>query len=213
MILSTLQQLAADLAGDPSQTRFSDKYVSCVNRAQEQFAMDSKALFKDTSYTTSSGDSTYDLPTDFILEQSVTYNGYPLKPISRHTLYTLYPGTDWTLLEGTPTHYMIDPEEAVKTLRLIPIPQEAQTASMRYFPLPAEVSAVGDIVLNSSSLMAQFHMGIAAFAAWLLLTFETATPELVEKRRELMKIYQDAVTKAIDTYGNTKSEALRMRPK
>ena len=175
--------------------------------------MDSKALFKDKSYTTVAGTSTYTLPTDFILEDTVTYDGLPLSPVSRHTLYSLYPSTDWTELTGTPTYYMVDPEEAALALRLIPIPQEAKAVSMRYYPMPASVTGSSDVVLNSSSLMSQFHMGIAALSAWLVLTFETSSPEIVEKRRELMKIYNDAVTKAIDTFGNTKSEPLVVRPK
>ena len=213
MILTTLQQMVADFCGDPDQTRFGAKYVGNVNRAQEQFAMDTKALWKDASYTTVSGTSTYALPSDFLWEDTVTHAGLPLKPISRHSLYALYPSTDWTQLEGTPTHFLIDPEEASKVLRLIPIPQDAETVSMRYFPLPAAVSGGNDVVLNSSALMSQFHMAIAALAAWLTLTFETPTPEISDKRRELMKIYSDGVGKAVDTFKNTASEPLRLRPK
>ena len=213
MNLTTLQQLSADMVGDPDQTRFSSKYVAAVNRAQEQFALDSKALFKDKAYTTVSGTSTYTLPTDFICEDTVTYNGYPLIPVSRHTLYKLYPDTDWTLLTGTPKHFMVDPEEASLVLRLIPIPQEAKAVSMRYYPMPAAVSAGSDVVLNSSTLMVQFHMAIAAMAAYLVLTFEESTPAVSDKRRELIKIYADGVAKAVDTFKNTASEPLRLRPK
>ena len=213
MILTTLQQLAADLCGDPDQTRFGTKYVGNINLAQQQFAMDSKALFKDKAYTSVAGTSTYTLPTDFIYEDTVTYNGLPLKPVSRHTLYQLYPGTDWTTKTGTPIAYMIDPEAASLALRLIPIPQDVQAISMRYYPLPADVSSGSDVVLNSSTLMYQFHMAIAGLAAWLTLTFEESTPAIADKRRELMKIYNDGVTKAVDTFKNTASEPLRIRPK
>lgn len=213
MNLTTLQQMAADFCGDPDQTRFGTKYVGNVNRAQEQFALDSRSLWKDKAYTSVADTATYTLPTDFMFEESVTFKGLPLKPISRHTLYTLYSGTDWTTLKGQPTHFMVDAEEASLFLRLIPVPQEAATISMRYYPLPAAVSAGGDIVFNSSSLMAQFHMAVAAMAAWLTLTFETATPEISDKRRELMKIYSDGVTKAVDTFKNTASEPIRIRPR
>lgn len=213
MILSTITTRTARFLGDPDQTRFSAQYTDAINDAQKQFALDSGALFKDKAYTTVAGTSIYTLPTDFILEDTVTYNGLPLKPISRHTLYTLYPGTDWTLLTGTPTHYMIDPEEAVLSIRLIPQPIEAQAVSMRYAPLPADVSASTDVVLNASTLMTQFHLGIAALAAWLILQSEQVTPEVQAKTVEMMKIYNDAVTKAVDKFGNTKSEPLRIRPK
>jgi hypothetical protein len=213
LILSTLQQLTANFVGDPDQTRYSGKYVPQINLAQDQFAADSRSLFKDVAYTSAVGTSTYGLPVDFLFENDVTYNGFPLKPISRHTLYTLYPGTDWTLLTGTPTHYMVDPEEANKVLRLIPIPQDIQTISMRYYPLPADVANPSDIVLNASLLMVQFHSAIAALAAWYILSFETQDDALIVKRKEMMKIYQDGVSKAIDTFKNTASEPLRVRPR
>lgn len=213
MILTTLKARTAAFLGDPDQTRYSAVYDNNINDAQKQFALDSNALFKDKAYTTVAGTSTYSLPTDFIVEDTVTYDGLPLKPVSRHTLYQLYPGTDWTTLEGTPTHYMVDPEEANLVLRLIPEPQEAKTVSMRYYPLPADVSAAGDVVLNSSTLLVQFHLGIAALAAWLTLQSEIVTPEIQAKSREMMKIYNDAVSKAIEKFGNTKSEPIRIRPK
>lgn len=213
MNLSTIEARASRFLGDPDKTRFSAQYTDAVNDAQKQFALDSGALFKDKAYTTVSGTSTYALPTDFILEDTVTYDGKPLSPVSRHTLYTLYPGTDWTLLTGTPKFYMVDPEEASMVLRLIPIPQDAKAVSMRYAPLPADVSATTDVVLNSSTLLTQFHLGIAALTAWIILQSEVVTPEIQAKMNEMMKVYNDAVTKAIDKFGNTKSEPLRLRPK
>jgi hypothetical protein len=213
MILSTLQSRAARFLGDPDQTRYAAGYVDAINDAQKQFALDSEALFKDQTYTTAAGDSTYDLPADFILEDTVTCDGLPLKPASRHSLYTLYPSTDWTLLTGTPTHYMVDPEAASLCLRLIPQPVDVKTVSMRYAPLPADVSAGTDVVLNASTLLVQFHLGIAALAAWIILQGEIVTPEIQAKSGQMMKIYSDAVTKAIDKFGNTKSEQIRLRPK
>ena len=213
MILTTLQQLCADFVGDPDQTRFSGKYVSSINRAQEQFALDSKALWKDVSWSHAASDADESLPTDFMWENYVTYGGKKLDPISRYRLNEVYED-DWT--DDTaqlPTHYIIDPEQAVKEIVLFPIPTEAKTLTMRYFPLPAEVSSGSDVVLNSSSLMVQFHMAIAAFAAWLILTFDESTPAIADKRRELMKIYNDGITKAVDTFKNTASQPLRIRPK
>lgn len=213
MILSTIESRAARFLGDPDKTRYAGVYTDAVNDAQKQFSLDSGALFKDKAYTTVSGTSTYALPSDFVLEDTVTYNGLPLKPVSRHTLYTLYPDTDWTLLEGRPTMYMVDPEEASMVLRLIPIPQEEKTVSMRYAPLPADVAASSDVVLNASTLLVQFHLGIAALAAWIILQSEIVTPEILAKSGQMMKIYNDAVSKAIEKFGNTKSEPLRLRPK
>ena len=109
-------------------------------------------------------------------EDWVTYNGIEIDPISRHGIQKLSTD-DWTLTEGVPTHYIIDPEEAGKRIRLYPIVQEAKTLSMRYFPLPAEMTADSNTPLNSSALMAQFHLGLAAFTAWLLLQGEQGLKE------------------------------------
>ena len=212
MNLTTIEGRAANFLGDPDKTRYSAQYTNAVNDAQKQFALDSGCLFKDKAYTTVAGTATYTLPTDFVLEGTVTYDGLPLKPVSRHTLYSLYPGTDWTTLSGTPKWYMVDPEEANMALRLIPTPDAAKAVSMRYAPVPADVSAVGDIVLNSSTLMTKFHLGIAALAAWLILQGEQVTPEIQAKSGAMMMIYTDAVNKAIEKFGNTKSEPLRIRP-
>lgn len=212
MILSTLQARTARFLGDPDQTRYAAGYVDAINDAQKQFALDSGALFEDKAYTTKAGTATYPLPTDFVLEDTVTYDGLPLKPVSRHTLYSLYPGTDWTTLSGTPKWYMVDPEEASMALRLIPTPDAAKAVSMRYAPIPADVSATTDVVLNSATLMTQFHLGIAALAAWLILQGEQVTPEIQAKSGEMMRIYSDSVNKAVEKFGNTKSEPLRIRP-
>lgn len=200
----TLKTHAADFAGDKNMTRYSStQYNTAADRSQEQFAMDTRALFKDmTPVTTTADDAEYDLPTDFMFEDFVTYDGNELTPASQHDIQKAY-GSGWDSLEGTPTHFMINPEEAQKSVLLVPIPQDAKTLGMRYFPLPAAMSSDSSTPLNSSALMAQFHLGLAAFMAWLLLTGEQSTPALVEKRRELLDIYNDFVTKAIDTFRNT----------
>ena len=204
--------MVADFCGDPDQSRFSTKYVANINRAQEQFALDTKALWKDKTWSHSASDADEDLPSDFMWEDWVTYDGKKLTPISRYRLNEIN-GDDWTDdTAALPSHYIIDPEQAVKEIVLYPIPTEAKTLVMRYFPLPTEVSAGSDVILNSSSLLAQFHMAVAAMAAWLTLLFEQQTPAIADKRRELMKVYTDGVNKAVDTFKNTASEPLRIRP-
>ena len=212
MNLGTLTTLEANFLGDPDQTRYSGKYTDSLNRANEQFALDTRALWKDTSWTHAADDADEDLPTDFMWEDWVTYDNKKLSPISRHRLNQEKSGEDWTDdTASLPTHFIIDPEQAVKEIVLYPIPSTAKTLRMRYFPLPTEMSSSTDVPLNSSSLMAQFHVGIAAYAAWLVLLYEQVTPEIIAKRNELLKIYQDSVTKAIDTFKNTASQPVRYR--
>jgi hypothetical protein len=211
MIRSVMRTTTAELLGDPQQTRYSStRYNTALDRAQEQFAMDSKALWADTSFTTSAGTSTQSLPSDFMYEDWVTYDSQELTPISRHDLQRLY-GSTWVDRQGTPTHYIIDPEEAVKQIKLWPTPVEAKTVVLRYYPSPAAMGSDSSIPLNSSALMAQFHLGLCGFAGWLLLTSEQMTPAILEKRRELMRMYTDAVNKAISSFKNTASAGIKIR--
>lgn len=210
-------QVAAFL-GDKDQTRFTEtEYNTALERAQSQFAMDTRSLWKDATVSTASGTAEYALSsftptaTDFMWEDGLTYDGYEIKPISRHELNRSNPGRDWSADAGTPTHFIIDPEEANKSITLYPIPQAAKTVSMRYYPLPAEMSSDSSVPLNSSALMAQFHLALAAFAAWLLLLGETATGEITAKRRELLAIYNDGTDKATSTFKNTASQSIKMK--
>lgn len=219
MNLGTLRSQAADFCGDTNQTRYSAaQYLTAANRAQEQFALDTKALWKDATFLTVSGTAAYLLSaftptaTDFMWENWLTYDGFELKPISRHELNRLNPGRDWTVdTATTPTHFIIDPEEAQKKVRLYPIPGEAKTVSMRYFPLPAALSADADTPMNSSALMAQFHIAIAAYMAWLLLMSEEATPATEAKMQKMERLYMRQVPDAVDTFKNTASQPLRIR--
>ena len=213
MNLASLRTQAAFFVGDKNLTRYTPaEYLVAINRAQEQFVLDSKALFKDmTPQTTAAGTSTYPLPTDFMWEDWLKYDGIEIKPISRHDLQLLSSGQDWTLINGTPTHYIIDPEEAAKVITLYPNPVDAKVLGMRYYPLPAELSADGDVPLNSSALMAQFHLAICAYAAWLLLSGEDPTPAIAQKMGQFQSIYSEGVSKAIDTFKNTVSAGLKIR--
>lgn len=215
---ASLRSQAADFISDKNQTRFTaTQYNTALDRAQEQFAMDTRALWKDATVATVSGTASYLLSaftptvTDFIVEDWLLYDGYELEPISRHELQRLNPGRDWTTDTGSPTHFIIDPEEARKKVLLYPIPQEVKTVSMRYFPIPASMTSDSDTPLNSSALMTQFHLALAAFAAWVLLLGEQMTPPIADKRRELLAIYNDATDKATSTFKNTASQAIPMR--
>lgn len=215
MNLSTLRDQAAHFCGDKDRTRYSDaEYLVALNRAQEQFAMDTRALWKDYSWSSVAGTAAYSLPSDFMWEESVYFNGLPLLPVTRRDLAILSPNNDWTLTTGTPTCYVIDPEEANKELLLYPIPTSqdaAKVVTIRYFPLPVALAGDTDIPLNSSALMTQFHIGLAAYAAWLLLINETLTQDILLKRRELLSIYQDSAAKATDLFKTTASAPWRMR--
>ncbi len=215
MNLSDLRTLTASFAEDPSQTKFSPtKYNDAINKGNQQFAMDSKALYGDFPITVVVGTAQYSLPTDFMVEKEVWLNGIELKPISRATLGKIKTGDRWDDDTGTPEYYIIDPEVARQTLTLYPKPDNIDNGSslvLTYYPFPSTLSADADIPLNGSSLMYQFHTAIAAYAAWMLFNYLQPTDAIQVKKSELMKIYTTKITEAIQTFGNTKSEPLVWR--
>jgi len=206
-----IKQLMANFAEDPAQSRFSGLYDDALNRAQEQFALDSKCLWKDApAYSVAVEDAAYDLPSDFMWEKQVLFDGVELKPITRARIQ-MFSENDWqTEDKGDPKFYLIDPEEGSKSIRLYPIPQEAGTMVLTYYPLPAESTTDSATPLNGYTLLSQFHIGLAAYGAWLLLMNDQSTPEKSVKKAELMKIYSDKVTEAVDLFKNTASAPLRM---
>ncbi len=215
MITSVLLDHMAKMCGDPDMSRNTRAtYLAAANLAQNQFAMETKSLWKDKSWTSVASQAAYDLPTDFMFERDALFNGIQIDPITRRDLAILAPGVDWTLTTGTPTRYLVDAEEAQKKFLLYPIPTDndaSKTILMRYFPLPTALSADGDTPLNSSALMSQFHIGIASYGAWIVLGYEVATPEIRAKRSDLLSAYADTATKAIDLFKPTVSAPWRMR--
>jgi len=206
-----LRTLTSRLCEDPGQTRFTPaQYNDGIDKAAKQFVMDSKALYKDFAITVVAGTAAYSLPTDFQYEKEVTLNGVELKPISRASLQGMK-SDRWDDDEGTPKYFIIDPEEARKTLTLYPKPTSTDSGTaivLTYYPVPSTMSADGDTPLNGSALMVQFHIGLAHWAAWLLMSYLPQTPEISQKRAEFFGNYQAKVTEAIQTFGNTKSEPL-----
>ena len=205
-----LKQLMAGFAEDPAQSRYSGLYDAALDRAQEQFALDTRALWKDApSYSVTADDADYDLPSDFMWEKRITLDGKELKPITKARLDENSSG-DWTEDTGDPTFFLINPEEASKSIRLYPIPQRSQTMVLTYFPLPASSTTDSDVPLNSSALLAQFHIALAAYGAWLLMMNDSATAEKAAKKAELLGLYSGKVTEAIDLFKNTASAPIRM---
>lgn len=216
MNLGELRTLTARLCEDPNLSRFgAAKYDDAINKANTQFSLDSKALYKDYAITMVSGTAAYSLPSDFMLEKEVVLNGLGLKPISRATLQAKKTDDRWDNDEGTPRWYIIDPEEARKTITLYPKPNNTDDGTalvLTYYPVPATLTADADIPLNASSLMTQFHTALASYAAWMLMLYLPQTPEIAQKRSEFYNIYLDKIREAIQTFGNTKSESLSFAP-
>lgn len=211
-----IKTLVAGFCQDVNQTRFGTHYDTSIDLACQEFCFDSRSLWKDApTITTVDADATYDLPTDFWLEKRITHKGLELKPVSRFTLLRDN-GDDWSDDKGTPVRYIIDAEEARKAITLYPIPQADDTGAnivLTYYPIPTALSADSDTPLNGSSLMAQFHYGIAAKAASIILLNETVTQEIILKRDQLEDIYQQKVSMAVDRFGDKANESWALEPK
>lgn len=201
----------ADFCGDKNLTRYdSAQYDRVLDRAQEQWALASGVIYTDYSFSTVAGTATYSLPSTFMWEDWVTYDGKELVPISQHDLQRKA-GEDWADEEGVPSHFLIDPSEASKTLRLWPEPQEAKTVVLRHYPFPASLSSDSSVPLDSTSLAVQFHLSICALAAVLLLMSEDATPAIEQKMARLERMYGNGVAQAAALYKNTASAGVKIR--
>jgi hypothetical protein len=216
MNLTTLSTITAQFVNDSNQQRYSGLYTQALNLGQQQFALDAKCLFKDTTIAVVGGTATYSLPTDFMWEKAgcVSYKGLPILPRTIADMLRENPGQDWTTLTGDPNYYIISPEEAKKTIRLSRYPPAGDpggTLVMTYFCLPTDLANGTDVPFNSYALMTQFHMAVAAWAAWFLLASENSSSEMIQKRRDLLQIYNDTVSQASDTFGTTKSATPQRR--
>jgi hypothetical protein len=208
---AAMRTQVADFVGDKNLTRYpSDQYDRALDRSQEQFALDSHCLWEDEPFTTAIGTATYNLPDDFMWEEFATYDGKELTPISQHELQ-VRAGEDWANEQGPPSHVLVNPAEGAKTFRLWPTPQEVKTGVLRYYPLPASLSSDASVPLNSTALLAQFHIGICAYAAWLLLMSEDETPAIGQKIKRMERLYSDVWATAQALFKDTASAPIKIR--
>ncbi len=214
MNLGTLTTTTQQLINDAQGTRQSGLYTAALNLAQQQFVIDTKCLWKDqTTAAITPGTAAYALPTDFLWEKLVMYNGVPLQPASRAALARTHQGSRWDTITGTPTNYCIDPDVSKSDILLFPIPaaNDIYDLVLTYYAYPLDMSSSTDIPLNATPLLTQFHLAIAAWAGWYLLATEDADPKVQANRKQLLDIYNDLVSQCTDTFKNTVSEPIRMR--
>ena len=149
-----------------------------------------------------------------MLEKRVSHNGIDLSPVSRATLGYYRNYDRWDDNKGTPLYYNIDPEEARKKLLLFPIPGGDDAGAnliLTYFPKPTDLALDADIPFNSYLLLVQFHIALPCYAAWLLLGYNQQDEKTIIKRNQLLNQYSSKITDAIDKFGNTASEPIRMK--
>lgn len=209
MDFSELKSWTKFFLGDPNGTRFNvTRLNKAVNLANKQFALDGKP-YKDQSYTVSGGDATKSLPSDFIAEVKVKFDGKKLDPISEETIESVVRDQDWQDTNGTPSWYIINPEEASKSIRLYPKYKSGgadKTMVLRYLFRPADMSADSDEPLDGYDYLEIYHEAIAAYAAWLLLGGVEPTPGTSDKSQRMRQLYEDKKDECLAYFKNTTSE-------
>lgn len=218
MNLQQLTAIAGNLAGDNQLQRYANLYTQALNLAQQQFSMESKCLFQDSNITVVGGTAAYSLPTDFIWEKKVTYKNVRLAPLSRQSLEVVR-SDDWTTDQGDPRFYIVDPEQARKTITLYPFPPAGDAGGalvLTYFFLPTDLVNNSDVPFDAYDLLTPYHIALPPWAAWYLLQAENpsdgiAAQALQMKKKDLLQIYNDQVSLATERFQNTVSEPWRMR--
>ena len=197
---------------DPSLTKFSaTQYNNAIDLAEEQFALDTRCLRKETTLTTSDGVQEVAVPTDFIVALLVRHDGLKLRPVSRYEL-SFQHGDDWTADTGTPIAFYIDEED--EKIGFYPKPDAANSGAnvtLNYVALPVNISSDSTVLLNAKALLALYHPAVVAWAAHWMLSYLKATPEILLKQSQLIKEYTHFRDQAMETYNNMADEPPQMK--
>lgn len=197
---------------DVNLERFTEaQYNSALDLAEEQFALDTRCLQKETTLTAVADQAYIDLPTDFMVCVLVRHKGLKLQPVNRWKL-SFQNGEDWTDDVGTPTGYYIDDEN--ERIYFYPIPQTGDAGAyvtLDYIATPTAISDDATVLLNARALLAIYHPAVVAYAAWQMLSYGPMDQSTLIKRSELMKEYEIYRDRAIDTYNNMADEPIQMK--
>lgn len=203
------------LINDPSAQRFTAaQYQDEIQKAQERFVLDTRALTDNTTETPVADQAAYNLPTDVLDVKRMAHRGLPLRRISKFEL-DRYTGQDWTDDKGTPKFYYVDLDPNNKKYSLYPIPQGQDAVSnsiaIEYIKLPPALSADASIPLDGHTLMVAYHDALAYKAAATLLDiFPTQESIVMSQRYE--KHYSDLVSHCIETFkALSVTQPVRMR--
>jgi hypothetical protein len=182
MTRSDLVTRIALLINDPGNQRFTSAQLqSEIERAQEQFVLDTRCLKDVDSITTVDGTAEYDLPTDILDVLRVAHKGLKLESISAYELDVRL-NQDWTDDTGTPTRYYVDLDPNNKKIRLYPIPEAADAGAnltLEYLKMPPALSSDSDVPLDSHTLLTPYHDALAYYAASSLLNIQPDQAALV----------------------------------
>jgi hypothetical protein len=187
---------------DPSERRFTAVQKQAeIEKAQEQFVLDTRCLKDVFSITIVAGTSEYDLPSDIFCVLRAAHQGKKIESISAYELDILY-NSDWTSLEGTPTKYYVDLDPNNKKLRFFPTPAAADAGAnttLEYIKIPPALSADASIPLDGHTLLTPYHDALGYWAAASLMGILPDQGALVMISR-YQREYQNLVDKCIETF-------------
>lgn len=211
---TTARSLVASKVEDPDQTRFSStQYNNAIDMANQQICIDGRALIESTAVTLVAGQSTYSLPSDFLVMIMVRCAGLKLAPTTKYEL-SFQSGQDWTQLpNGTPTMTYMDEQNG--KFGLVPAPDSTAVAAtnactLDYIGIPAALSSDSSALLGNVTILQYYAHAVVAWAAAEVLTYAPITPEISIKRDLLLKDYERYKNQLITTYLNMVNEPLRM---
>lgn len=213
---ATARSLVALGAEDKDQTQFTpEQYNTAIELAEQQFAIDGKALIKEETLTIVAGATAeateIALPTKWLFGVVVLHKGLRLRPVNRFDL-SFQNGADWRTVTGTPVCFYIDEEE--EKIGFYPVPQAADAGAfldVLYAAAPDAISSDGTALLNAKALLQYYVPAVIAWATWKVLSWKVTTNEIVLKRRECILEYQHYTAQAIEVYKNMGDQPIQMK--
>lgn len=202
---------------DPNQTQIMPaQYNAALDIAQGQFAMDAKALVKETTLTAAAGigvgTTSIPLPTDFLGCVLVRHLGIKLAPTTPYDL-SFQSGQDYNQLpNGVPTMYYIDRQN--DALILIPGVDNGNSGAvvtLDYMSVPVAMASDASLLLNGDQILSYYAMAVVNWAAAECLTYLPFDPTKVAKRQALLKDYERYTNQTIMIYNNMADQPIQMR--
>lgn len=214
---TTARGLVALKVEDPNQTVFSvAQYNAAIDIAQTQFAMDAKAIVKETTLTAPTGTGTgtvsIALPTDFLVCVLVRHKGIKLAPATPYDL-AFQSGQDYnTMPNGVPSMYIVDRQN--DALLLVPGTDAGNAGAvvlLDYVAVPAALASDASVLLGGDTILNYYAMSVVNWAAAECLTYLPMDQPKLAKRAILLKDYERYTDQAIMVYNNMSDQPIQMR--
>jgi len=184
-----------------------------IQKAQEWFVLETRALTDNTTDTSVADQAAYDLPSDVLDIKRMAHKGLELRRISKFEL-DRYTGQDWTDDKGTPKFYYVDLDPNNKKYYLYPIPQgedAGANVAVEYIKLPPALSSDSSTPFDGHTLMVAYHDALAYKAAATLLDIQPTQESIVMAQR-YEKRFDELVSHCIETFkALSATQPIRMR--